>query len=95
MISASMMDKMDDWHSEGLPLKGLTESSLEAGVPLENMDMAIQVILEMVPKGWSFCKTALGFIGSGCSVNLCKSKMAVADSNLASPKQYGKQVNAL
>jgi hypothetical protein len=49
MISASMMDKMDDWHSEGLPLKGLTESSLEAGAPLENMDMAIQVILEMAP----------------------------------------------
>jgi hypothetical protein len=44
-----MIDKMDDWHSEGLPLKGLTESSLEAGEPLENMDMAIQVILAIGP----------------------------------------------
>jgi hypothetical protein len=40
------------------------------------------------------CKTALGFMGGGCSVNLCKSKMAVAEPNLASPTQLGKQVNA-
>jgi hypothetical protein len=69
MISDSMMDKMEDWHSAGLPLYVLEKSSLDAEEFLENMDIAIHVILAMGFSLLSFCKTATGFM-RGCSVDL-------------------------
>ena len=62
MISDSMMDKMEDWHSAGLPLYVLEKSSLDAEEFLENMDIAIHVILAMGFSLLSFCKTATGFM---------------------------------
>lgn len=65
MISDSMMDKMEDWHSAGLPLNPLEKSSLDADVFLESMDIAVHVIFERGVSQWSFCKTAFEFIGVG------------------------------
>jgi hypothetical protein len=69
MISDSMMDKMEDWHSAGLPLYVLEKSSLDAAEFLENMDIAIHVNLASGFSLLSFCKTATGFM-RGCSVDL-------------------------
>jgi len=61
IMSLSIIDNIEDWHSDGSTFKALGKSSFEADECLENIDIAIHVILDM-GRLLSLAKTADVFI---------------------------------